>query len=91
MKLGETMDVPVSHVDALLDFILKAADKAENSAGLGGGYGDGGASVTRNQVVMFMHGRTGTIPKQWASHYKSYLRETDPEYETFKRLEKKFV
>jgi hypothetical protein len=87
---NDVMEVPFSQVDGLLEYILKAADKAAFDAGIGGSYSDGGASNMREQVAMFNHGRSSTIPKKWDKHYKEYIREVDPDYATYLQLQKKF-
>lgn len=74
--------------------VLKMLEKAigmEQSAGFGGSWGDGGAGRLRDAIKAFEAGRDGRWPdKEWEDIAEKLVHESDPEWETYQRLRKKF-
>lgn len=77
-------------IDNLIEFILKKADKLQESAGYNGSWDDGGASRLRDEVKFYRYGQSKSIPKEWKKHVKEFSQEIDPEYDEYLRLKEKF-
>lgn len=77
-------------IEDIMNLILKDADKREISAGYSGSHSDGGASRLRDQVNFYKAGMNGDIPPEWNEYVKEHVKNTDPEYSEFVRLQKKF-
>lgn len=77
-------------LNKLFKIILQDAANREEAAGYNGEHSDGGASILRMQIEFYEHGMNGTIPKEWSQYVQEIKKQTDPEYETYKRLKAKF-
>lgn len=78
------------HINKIIQLVLAEAHERRESAGYGGRWDDGGASVLETQVAYFNHGRNGVLPPEWLKHEKQAIAEADPEYTQFLKLKMKF-
>ena len=84
MKISEV------NIDALLKKLLDKAAANRLDAGMGGEWGDGGASDLEEQVEIFKCGMAREIPENWIEEAKKSKNEADPEWDEFQRLKGKF-
>lgn len=56
------------NIDEIMQFVLNAAHSAKESAGYGGRWDDGGASVLENQVKFYRLGQSGKVPEEWKQY-----------------------
>lgn len=77
-------------IDKIMAMVLAEAHNARESAGYGGRWDDGGASVLEAQVQFYRYGQQGIVPPEWQKHADQARKEADPEYEQYMRLRTKF-
>lgn len=53
-------------------------------------WGDGGASDLMEQIKWYRYGQLGAIPQEWQTYADQVIKETDPDYEQYILLKKKF-
>lgn len=78
------------NIEKIILCILRDAADRKICAGMNGRYDDDGASLLETQVEYFRYGSTGVLPPAWAKYEKQALTESDPEYQKFLELKKKF-
>lgn len=87
MKRNQQID---KHIDAALGLYAAEAKSREYDAGCAGQMSDGGCSRMLGEIDAYNCGRKGTIPKWLEPYMTKVVRQNDPEYETYLRLQKKF-
>lgn len=73
-----------------ITFLRQKAAAARESAAFGGHMHDGGAATLETQIECYLAGQNDKIPTCWASYASEFERVSDPEYQTYLRLQKKF-
>lgn len=76
--------------------IASEVKRRRDIAGFNGAHHDGGAGELEMQLRFFEHGiryvnsNCQRMPSEWADMVKQAERETDPEYQEYLRLQRKF-
>ena len=74
----------------IIERVLRnATEKKENEA-LSGGMTDGGYRHTCQLVTFYKYGYDNIIPPEWEEIRDQIQNESEPEYEEYLRLKKKF-
>lgn len=69
---------------------LRDAEQRRQSAGYSGALDDGGSGRIKDIVEAFLAGLESRLPESLREYEKLHVRETDPEYPAYLRLQKKF-
>lgn len=84
-------------ITTILNLILEDAKEKRKNAGMAGSWNDNGASDFERQVKIYRHGMSHTIPEDWEKYetqarkiLKKKSNESDPEYQRYLALKKKF-
>lgn len=87
------MSVPYTRelAGAVTAFLLRKAASDRSGAGQQGEFGDRGASELEAQVECFNAGRQNRWPAHWTETVNEiFKRESDPEYQQYLLLKKKY-
>ena len=76
----------VAEMELIMKEVLRQASDAQLNASLNGSRHDGGASELREQVKFYRAGMNMEMPREW----DVFVLKTDPDYEKWKKLNKKF-
>lgn len=90
MKNEDQFDAELNNILIALMRYRKAADAVEKGAALGGSMDDGGATKMRDLANAYQSGLNRTVPDFLIPFIKEINRETDPEYQKYLKLKKKF-
>ena len=69
---------------------MVVADNKRKNAAYSGDMGDGGAKMLEDQVDIYRAGMSGRIPPVWLEYHKEFTNVSDPEYQKYLELKKKF-
>lgn len=75
--------------DLVAHLLEKAAEK-EMNAGFSGRPDDGGARHMARAIAAWVAGMSGEVPREFEKLHAQCFEQTDPEYQEYLRLQKKF-
>lgn len=70
--------------------VRREAKRRGDNAGYGGRMDDGGQRAMEESIAMYEAGFSQEIPKEYQPYVDNIIKERDPEYLDYLRLQKKF-
>jgi hypothetical protein len=77
-------------IDKIAAKIRAKAEELRISAGYGGYSGDNGAGMLLSNLEMWLDGIRGEIPKSFKQYMDDVQKESDPEWDEYQCMKKKF-
>lgn len=71
-------------------FVLTKAEDKRMATAMNGGWSDGGAQDLKDKIECFEAGLAGEIPACLKPLYEEFQKVSNPEYQTYIELRKKF-
>ena len=81
-------DKKVTH--DFIQHLREKAEKAKMNAAYSGAHHDGGYSFQMARIQFYLYGQSSIFPKEWEEDYKEFLVISEPEYQEYLRLKRKY-
>ncbi len=77
-------------ISDLIRRVIQRGENVANDAAYGGHHHDGGGGRIKSEAEFYLMGMNGEVPKEWEKDWKQLQKESDPDYEKYLSLKKKF-